>query len=343
MTRLVEPAPEHRELSHASARVPQHGDEMTAAARKDQEMPDEVAVAHPFGGEEPYPDGVRDPAGQEPQQTRRGNALPQRPNRDEKQPPHPQVDAGGEPHEPDSSHERQDDPYQGEAPDEPEERPAPHAPQHTERERRVGTGDEQEDGSVIDHPKHALCLVRRQGVIQGGGQVQRHDRPPEDARAEYAGGAPPPDGRADQRRHGPERRQEAHAMTYAVRDLFAARLQPTSAVTRHSRLDVPAPKWTAHNLPAAAAADKNRRPCGRARLAILSQRCAGLPAIGGSIMLRPLAISVAAAALVAALTLRCSETSAPPAPPAAPAPSQRPQLARPAIQAATTPTLTPQQ
>src|SRR6266566_2835956 len=145
MTRLVEPAPEHRELSHASARVPQHGDEMTAAARKDQEMPDEVAVAHPFGGEEPYPDSVRDPAGQEPQ----------RPNRDDHQPPHPQVEAGREPQEPDSSHERQDDPYQGEAPDESEERPAPHAPQHAERERRVGTGDEQEDSSVIDHPKHA--------------------------------------------------------------------------------------------------------------------------------------------------------------------------------------------
>ncbi len=57
-------------------------------------------------------------------------------------------------------------------------------------------------------------------------------------------------------------------------------------------------------------------------------------------MLRPLATSVAAAALVAVLTLRCSETSAPPAPPA---PSQRPQLARAAIHAATTPTLTPQQ
>ena len=47
-------------------------------------------------------------------------------------------------------------PGHGKTPDEPKQRPAPRATQHTQRERRVGSGDEKKDRGVLDDPKHTL-------------------------------------------------------------------------------------------------------------------------------------------------------------------------------------------
>ena len=98
---------------------------MAAAAREDEQVPYEVAIAQPFGGEKRNADGVRNSPRQEPEQTSQGHTQPQGPDRDQDQPPHAEVDTGGEAWVPDSSRRRQHYPQNCQAPDQPEEGPAP--------------------------------------------------------------------------------------------------------------------------------------------------------------------------------------------------------------------------
>ena len=126
---------------------------MAAAAREDEKVPDKVTVAFLCGRQKRDPHHVRDPTRQQPEQTRERHTQPQRSNRDQDQPPHAEVDTHREPWVADAAHRYQNYAECRETPDESEQRPAPGATQHAERERRVGAGDQQEDRSVVEHPE----------------------------------------------------------------------------------------------------------------------------------------------------------------------------------------------
>ena len=48
------------------------------------------------------------------------------------------------------------DSKQSGAPDQPEKRPTQDSPQHTQRKGRIRSGDQKENGDVINNKKHAL-------------------------------------------------------------------------------------------------------------------------------------------------------------------------------------------
>jgi hypothetical protein len=78
---------------------------------------------------------------------------------------------------------------------------------------------------VVEELEDALGLVLRQGVVDGGGQIEEHESRAEDARPHDVRRVAPADGRRDENRQGAEGQHEPDAVGDAVDDLFPERLR----------------------------------------------------------------------------------------------------------------------
>jgi len=90
-------------------RVPQHCEEVTHRACEDEQVPHEMAIPHALGRVERDARRVRESTGNEPEPARHRQAKPQRSNRDQGEPPHAEIQRGGEPRIPNATHRLQGD------------------------------------------------------------------------------------------------------------------------------------------------------------------------------------------------------------------------------------------
>ena len=94
-------------------------------------------------------------------------------------------------------------------------------PQHAEGEGRVGAGNEQVDGAVVDDLEHALGAALGDRMVQRGGEVQQDDGDREDARREDEHGITATQHGPDEERRGGQARRQSDAVADAVGDLLA--------------------------------------------------------------------------------------------------------------------------
>src|SRR5665647_136201 len=103
-----------------SGRESQHRDEMTRGARDDEQVPDEVAETDPLGRIEHHTHRICDTTCQQPEQTLRWHAEPQRLYRDQDEPAHGEIQGRSEFRIPYPSCHRKYDAAKGQTPHDPE-------------------------------------------------------------------------------------------------------------------------------------------------------------------------------------------------------------------------------
>jgi hypothetical protein len=111
-------------------------------------------------------------------------------------------------------------PGHGQAPDDHHHHHAKRPAERDEQEGRVGAGDEQVDGAVVDDLEHALGAGVGDGVVERRGQEEEDDAQPVNHRADDVGAAVMLE-RAEEHEHQAKRAQHrAKAVGQAVEDLF---------------------------------------------------------------------------------------------------------------------------
>src|SRR5260370_36968885 len=101
---------------------------MTARAGEHKQVPDEMIVAHPFGGEECDSEGVGHAAREEPDEPREGHAHPQHANHHHAEPAEREIRTRREPRIAQAAERRYPDPEQRATPTEPEQQPRARPP-----------------------------------------------------------------------------------------------------------------------------------------------------------------------------------------------------------------------
>jgi hypothetical protein len=112
-----------------------------------------------------------------------------------------------------------------EAPDNTEQRPPQGPIQRTERDRCVGSGDEQIDRAVVELAQQRFRAFVRHRVIDGRCAVEQHHRRGEYRRADDVQRAAVLCRRGDEHRRRRDGRDEPDAVAQAVRDFLADRLR----------------------------------------------------------------------------------------------------------------------
>lgn len=135
--------------------VANHRDEMADTAAKDAEVPDHVEVGDAIPGVEGDAAGVEETAGDKPGETGDGEDEEKRFDSEDDEPSHADVEGGGESVEASGGKSLEDDAENGDGPDDGEEGPAQAAAEEDKGERRVGSGDQQIDRTVIEDAEDA--------------------------------------------------------------------------------------------------------------------------------------------------------------------------------------------
>lgn len=113
-----------------------------------------------------------------------------------------------------------------ERPNNSENRRATNAAKRTQRERRVCSGDQQENRGMIEHTQNGFCARLRPCVIKRRSEIeQQHCRCKNDCADKKSGAAALKRGQEQDRRPD-QRGDEAHAVTDAIRQFFACGLRP---------------------------------------------------------------------------------------------------------------------
>ena len=154
---------------------------MGGAAGEDEQVPGGMEVAPTVEREEDDAEGVSEATGEQPQAPLPANGAHQRPGRKDHKPSLKQVNGGGGSGKSADSYAFEENSGGCQGPDDGEEQPAGLPAQRYERERRVGAGDEQVDGGVVEYPEDLARACAHQGVIERGAHVDEHERGGKDA------------------------------------------------------------------------------------------------------------------------------------------------------------------
>jgi len=133
--------------------VQQNAEEVGDAAAQDEQMPDHVAVGKALPDVEDDTDRIGQSASAEKDERAAGHVEPQFPTGQHDEPTHDQIE--DECHLAEAAHKQgcEQDADNCQCPDGNEQSKTPSSPERKEQKRRVGSGDEQVDRRVIEHPE----------------------------------------------------------------------------------------------------------------------------------------------------------------------------------------------
>lgn len=197
---------------------------MAQAAHQHKNMPYGVKVPHLFDGVKDHADRIKNAAGNQQPQAEGVQLFHQRTDGNHNHPAHGDVaDHRGlaEPFEIDGI---EHDPHRGGAPNHAEQRPAERTAQNGEGNRRVGAGNQKEDGVVIHYAKKPLCLGIGNRVIEGAHAVENNHARAENRHAHHRQRVAEHCRRDNQHDRAADSQQRADAVCDRAEDFFAERI-----------------------------------------------------------------------------------------------------------------------
>ena len=197
---------------------------MAQAAHQHKDMPDGVKVPHLFDGVKDDADRIENAAGDQQPQAEGVHFFEQRTDGDHNDPAHGDVADHGGLAELFKIDGVEHDTHHGSAPNHAEQRPAERTAQNGEGDRRVGAGDQKEDGVVIHHAKKPLCLGMRDRVVEGAHAVENDHARAENRHAHHRQRVAEHRRRDDQHDRAADRQQCADAVRDRAEDLLAERI-----------------------------------------------------------------------------------------------------------------------
>ena len=144
---------------------------MAEAARQDKHVKNGVVEGNPFNAIENCPHRVRYAAGGEPDEPVSWKAMKKRFDSENNDPAHQDVHDGGEDVVATGKEDFQNDPGDGQTPDRSKDQPAGGTGEGKQREGRIGAGDQQINGGMVDHPETASPSRFLCAVVDGGSGV----------------------------------------------------------------------------------------------------------------------------------------------------------------------------
>lgn len=130
---------------------------MQGAAEQHETVPHRMVVAQAAPFVEEHADHVGKTSSGKQQQSVGGQVFGERNDGDDNHPAHGHVQADDQAVQAPAQDKAQQDPGQRQGPDRGEESPAPGAAQADQREGRIGAGNEQEDGGMVECAQDALA------------------------------------------------------------------------------------------------------------------------------------------------------------------------------------------
>ena len=202
---------------------------MAGRPAQHEHVPDRVAEDESFLVVEEDAGAVGHATGHQPGDAGGRQVLHQGLEGHDDDPPHGDVQARHQAAHAPREHGLYHDPRGGQPPDDPEDRPAPGPAHAHEREGRVGAGDQQVDGRVVEDLEDALGPRPRDGVVEGRRQVQQDQAGPVDAAGHHVSRGPVERRQHDEHRQRRDTERGSQPMQRRVRDLLVPALRDLPA------------------------------------------------------------------------------------------------------------------
>ena len=177
-----------------------------------------MVIAQARHQKEDHAQGIGDAAGDQQDEPRLGELLDQHRRGEHDQPAHQQIDAHAQGAEAFRPAQLEEDAAQRERPDDGEQRPAGRAAKIDQQEGRIGAGDQQIDGAVIQQLEGIFQAWVTDTVIERRGRIQHHQGQAVEADADDLPGVDfgSEAGHHDQHDHADEAHEGADAVAGAV-------------------------------------------------------------------------------------------------------------------------------
>ena len=157
---------------------------MSGTAGQDEDVPGGVEITESIESEEDDTQGVGEASGGKPKRSLPTDGVNQGTRGKDDEPSLKEVDEGRSDGETFDSDAFEDDSCGGQGPDDGEQGPADGAAERDQGEGRVGAGDEEVDGGVVEHLEDVPSAGTNQRVIEGGADVDEDKGGGEDRAAD---------------------------------------------------------------------------------------------------------------------------------------------------------------
>ena len=188
-----------------------------------KEVPDEMSIPC-LGDIKDHAERVGNASRDQPEQAVPGQVQVKGANDGKNHPSHSQIETKGKFGMTERGNQFGDGSSDGCGPDHTEERPTERALEDQERERGIGTGDQKEDGDVIEDQKHLLGSILSKAVVDHGTEVEEHHGGGKDGDTHHGKGITFLHCRQDKKRCSGHGSDQSDAVADAVGDLFPKRL-----------------------------------------------------------------------------------------------------------------------
>jgi len=166
-----------------SAEGAEDGEEMKDAAPEDEEVPDAMAEGEAPPGVEDGSHAVGDTSGQKEDQADLGHIGDHRPEGEDEHPAHDKINGDHQFPESVEINAADDDAGEGHTPDDAEEDPAEGSPEGGEQDGGISSGDQQEDGGMVETGEDLFHPFVGKTVVKGGGGIAKYKGGSEDGKA----------------------------------------------------------------------------------------------------------------------------------------------------------------
>ncbi len=139
---------------------------------------------------------------------------------DDAEPAHGEIQRGGEDREAIGKPQFEKNSRDSEAPDDAEQRPSPTAVEVDEKERCVGTGDEQIDGAMIENHEGVFYPRGRAAVVESGCGIEANQRDSVNGATDDLPAAAVKDGADGKNGKGQQAAGQPETVSQRVRELF---------------------------------------------------------------------------------------------------------------------------